>query len=99
MDRDNKSMYGNHHLNDKVFEDCKKLLQRCMAFAQKGHLIPTDEMNMKHFGWSKDRINRCYQMLKMAKIVDYSRNNRRSTLKFLGDYAYLNKFMMTKKKR
>ena len=99
MDRDKKSLYKNHHFNENIYNDCIRLLKRIQTFAQKGSILPTDEMNMKYFHWTKDHLNRCYQMMKAAGVLTYSRNNRRTTLRFLGDCEYLNKFILKEKKR
>ena len=99
MNRYDVSKVGNHHFTENTFKDAEKLLKRCQVFAQKGNNIPSDDANMKHFNWSKDHLDRCYQLLKTVNVVDYSRNNRRHTLKFIGDYEYLNKFLVINKKR
>ena len=97
MNRYDMSQVGNHHFTKKVFEDAERLLKRCQNFAQKGNMIPNDEMNMKYFGWSKDHLDRCYQLLKLVNVVSYVSFHRRTTLKFIGDYEYLNKFLIKKK--
>ena len=98
MNRYYKSDVGNNHFSKNTFEDAEKLLRRVISFAQQGHNLPSDEMNMKYFKWSKDHLDRCYQLLKTVHVVDYSRNHRRTTLKFIGDYDYLNKFLVIKKR-
>lgn len=99
MNRYDMSKNCNHHFTENIFKDADRLLKRCQNFAQKGNMLPDDEMNMRYFNWSKDHLDRCYQLLKTVNVVDYSRNNRRHTLKFVGDYAYLNEFMIKNKKR
>lgn len=98
MNRYDVSNVGNHHFTKKTFEDAERLLKRCQSFAQKGSCIPTDEMNMKYFKWSKDHLDRCYQLLKTVKVVNYAPFHRRTTLEFLGEYKYLNDFLTIKKK-
>lgn len=99
MNRYDMSKVGNHHFTSKVFEDSQRLLIRFQTFAQKGNMLPNDDANMKYFNWSKDHLDRCYQLLKEVKVVDYVRNHRRTTLKFLGEYAYLNNFIIKPQKK
>lgn len=99
MNRYDMSKFDNHHFSSKVLEDSQRLLVRFHTFVQKGNCIPTDEMNLRYFNWSKDHLNRCYQFLKEAKVVDYARNHRRTTLKFLGEFAYLNDFIIKPQKK
>ena len=99
MNRYNISKNGNHHFTENIFRDTEKLLKRCQTFAQKGHNIPNDDANMKYFGWSKDHLDRCYQLLKTVNVVDYAPFHRRTTLKFIGDYDYLNEFIVKPQKK
>lgn len=89
----------NHHLNKNVYHDCFKLLDRCHRFYLQQRTLPTDSENMKYFGWTKDHLDRCYQMLKKLGVVSYSRNNRRHTLKFLGKFYCLNEYLPTNNKK
>ena len=94
----NDNFYENHHFSKSVEKDCYRLMDRYKLFYEKKNLLPTDEANMKFFGWTKDHLNRCFQMLKEIGVVDYSRNNRRSTLKFLGKYSCLNGYLIKQKR-
>lgn len=97
--RDLKYRYNdNHHFNETIYHDTIRLMDRFMMFHQRNRLLPTDEENMKFFGWTKDHLNRCFQMMREMGIVDYVRNHRRTTLKFLGEYSTLNGFIQNKKK-
>lgn len=89
---------GNNHFNEKVYHDTIRLMDRYMTFYDYHRSLPTDDEMMRYFGWTKDHLNRCYQMLKELGVVDYARNHRRTTLRFLGDYEGLNALIRIKKK-
>ena len=89
---------NNHHFSKKVVDDSGLLMNRFYFFYLKGALLPSDENNMKHFNWSKDHLNRCFQFLKEMGVLTYSRNNRRTTLQFLGEYQRYNDRLPIKKK-
>ena len=87
------SKVGNHHFSKKVFEDSQALLTRCTILGTQKNYIPNDASLMMYFSWTKDHLDRCYQLLKTVGVVDYARNNRRSTFKFVGEYEYLNAYL------
>lgn len=87
------SEVGNHHFSKKVFEDSQRLLTRCNMLGVKTHRIPNDASLMMYFGWTKDHLDRCYQLLKSVGVVDYAKGHRRSTLHFIGEYEYLNAYL------
>lgn len=97
MNRYDMSKIGNHHFTKKVFEDAERLLTRYNVLATNTNFIPDDKAMMKYFNWSKDHLDRCFQLLRTLGVVSYSRNNRRHTLKFLGDYEYLNELLNKKR--
>ena len=82
---------GNNHFNEKVYHDAIRLIDRITVLYRLHNFIPNDDSLIHYFCWTRDHLNRCYQMLKEMKVVDYARNHRRTTLKFLGDYEFLNK--------
>lgn len=96
----NNNYFGgdNHHFTKNVGDDARRLLTRLELFYKSHRPFPTDEDNMRHFGWSKDRINRCYQLLKEQRVVDYARNHRRTTLHFNDRYSVFNDWMKKEKR-
>ena len=89
---------NNHHFSKKVRDDSIRLMERFHFFYLKHGLMPNDENNIKYFHWSKDHLNRCFQFLKEMGVLTYSRNNRRTTLKFLGEYQRYNGYLQIKKR-
>ena len=96
MTRYEMSKVGNNHFTKKVFEDSERLLTRYEILAKNNNHVPTDIEIMKYFNCTKDHLDRCFQLLRTVGVVSYSRNNRIHTLKFLGDYAYLNDYLLKK---
>ena len=96
----NCSYFGdeNHHFTKNINADANRLLNRLELFYTKGRHFPTDEENMRYFGWTKDHINRCYQLLKAQKLVDYARGHRRTTLQFKAKYSIFNDWVHNKKR-
>ena len=88
----------NHHFSKKVRDDSIRLMDRFYFFYIKGALMPDDDNMIKHFHWNKDHLNRCFQFLKEMGVLTYSRNNRRTTLQFLGEYQRYNNYLRIKKK-
>ena len=82
----------NHHFNENIYHDAIRLLDRITILCRLHNFIPSDANLMHYFYWNKDHLNRCFQMLKEMGKVDYARNHRRTTLKFLGEYEFLNKY-------
>jgi len=92
--KDLKYRFNNdHHLNENIYHDAIRLFDRIVAICDNYNVVPGDVNHMKYYNWSRDHINRCYKMLRELKLVDYVPYHRRTTLKFLGDYAYLNKYI------
>ena len=87
----------NHHFNENVYHDTVRLMDRFIGFYQRHRQLPSDDENMMFFHWTRDHLNRCFQMLKEMGVVTYARNHRRTTLKFLGEYENLNSLIGNKK--
>ena len=81
---------GNNHFNENVYHDTIRLMDKIVVFYKLHGIIPTDDMIIHTYHWTRDHINRCYQMLKEMGVVTYARNHRRTTLQFLDKYKYLN---------